>query len=165
MKIKIEFGEKKHDFFNLAKHEQNPQTRIRLMALGQLQKGAKIKDVAASIGFERKTVGHWYKAFKENGFAGLKNNERSGRKPKLKHEEAQIFLKEVEKLQEERTGGRITGEDIQELAKEKFDAHYAKNSIYTVLKRLNFVWITVRSKHPKSNQETQNNFKKTSFTR
>jgi transposase len=162
MKRKIEFDEECCDFMKLSKSEQKPQKRIRLLALGHLKNGMKITKVAASVGVDRHAVGIWYDEFKAHGLAGLDDKPKSGRPPKLKRTKEQDFLKEVEALQNTRSGGRVTGYDIQKMAKLSFDADYAEDSIYTVLKRLNFSWIAARSKHPKSNKDAQEAFKKTS---
>jgi transposase len=83
----------------------------------------------------------------------------------LAREKEQDFLKAIDKLQETRSGGRVTGYDIQKLAKDSFDADYADDTIYTVLKRLGYSWITARSKHPKSDGAAQEAFKKTLKTK
>ena len=68
----------------------------------------------------------------------------------------------MEALQETRKGGRIRGEDIQVLLKEKFFVDYALPSVYNVLERCELSWISSRSKHPKSDPVLQENFKKNS---
>jgi transposase len=162
MKRKIEFDKECCDFMKLSKSEPQPQKRMRMLALGHLKNGMKITKASKSVGVDRHTVGIWYDAFKAHGLAGLDDKPKSGRPPKLKRTKEQDFLKEVENLQSARSGGRVTGYDIQKMAKSSFDADYAEDSIYTVLKRLDFSWITARSKHPKSNKDAQEAFKKTS---
>ena len=46
------------------------------------------------------------------------------------------------------------------MLKKKFNAGYSANSIYDLLERLNIVWITGRSIHPKADKEAQEEFKK-----
>jgi transposase len=59
------------------------------------------------------------------------------------------------------SGGRLTGADIHLYIKEEFDQEYHPDHVYNVLKKLNFSWITSRSKHPKQSQKAQDEFKKT----
>ena len=47
---------------------------------------------------------------------------------------------------------------------EEYGARCALRTVYNTMHRLGFSWITSRSMHPKSNQETQNTYKKTSKT-
>lgn len=43
---------------------------------------------------------------------------------------------------------------------EEYGAKCALKTVYNTMHRLGFSWITSRSMHPKSNQETQNTYKK-----
>jgi transposase len=43
---------------------------------------------------------------------------------------------------------------------EEYGAKCALKTVYNTMHRLGFSWITYRSIHPKSNQETQNTYKK-----
>ena len=160
-KRKLDFEGDVCDFFELSKHETHPQKRVRLIAMGQLKDGKRIGVVAASVGIDRHTVREWYDAYKADGLAGLDNKPRPGKNPKLAREKESDFLNAIDKMQETRSGGRITGYDIQKLAKDSFNADYADDTIYTVLKRLGYSWITARSKHPKSDKAAQEAFKKT----
>ena len=53
-------------------------------------------------------------------------------------------------MQNERPGGRIIAKDVQKMLKEKFNADRSTNVIYDYLKKVRLVWISSRSKHPKS---------------
>jgi HlyD family secretion protein len=48
----------------------------------------------------------------------------------------------------------------QKMLHEKFNAVYHEDSVYNLLKKLDLVWISARSRHPKSIPENQENFKK-----
>jgi len=49
-----------------------------------------------------------------------------------------------------------------ELMKEKYGINPSLNTVYSTLKRVDLVWITGRSIHPKGDIEAQETFKKTS---
>ncbi|NOQ76878.1 MAG: transcriptional regulator, partial [Methylococcaceae bacterium] len=98
---------------------------------------------------------------KVSGLDGLRESPRSGAKRKLKENQQIDFKKAVIALQESRSGGRITGHDIQRLLVEQFQVKCCLNSVYNLMNRLDLVWITVRSKHPQQSQEKQDSFKKT----
>jgi transposase len=72
------------------------------------------------------------------------------------------FKEAVITAQEEKSGGRIKGTDIQKILLNQFDVEYSLTSVYDLLHRLKLVWISVRSKHPSQDQEIQDNFKKIS---
>ncbi|KKL08158.1 hypothetical protein LCGC14_2578660 [marine sediment metagenome] len=150
------------DFFRLATKESHPRTRIRLLALGHLQAGKKKMAVINMFQISLTSLRKWLLRFIKNGLEGIQEGHRSGRKKKLPLEKEEEFSLEVEALQNNREGGRVRGQDIQILLKEKFCADYALPSVYHVLERCGLSWISSRSKHPKSDSAIQENFKKNS---
>lgn len=58
----------------------------------------------------------------------------------------------------EREGRRLKGAEIVKILKEQFGADYTLSGVYDLPARLNIVWITVRSKHPKADLEKQKDF-------
>jgi len=160
--VRVEFSEGTPDFLKLSKKECDPRMRIRLVAMEHLKNGETMTKTAKLLGFERHTISKWYRKFKNFGLCGLEDLPKSGRPPKLARENENEFIQNIQVLQNSRNGGRVTGYDIQKMACDVFDANYADDSIYTVLKRLDVSCITARSKHPKVDSEAQAAFKKTS---
>jgi putative transposase len=150
------------DFFQLAVKEPHPRTRIRLLALGNLQAGKTKTEIADMFQISLTSLRNWLIRFIEAGLAGLKERQRSGRKKKLPSEKEEEFRQAVEALQETRKGGRIRGEDIQILLKKQFEVEYSVKSVYDVLERCQLSWISSRSKHSKSDPALQEDFKKNS---
>ncbi len=70
------------------------------------------------------------------------------------------LTEEIQKLQDNKKGGRVTGTEIQKMLFDKFNIKYCLRSVYVLLDRLGFSWISCRSKHPKSSQEAMDTFKK-----
>jgi transposase len=162
MRVRIEFNEGCPDFLKLSKKERDPRMRVRLIAMSHLKNGKTMGETAKMVGIERHSIGMWYTKFKNFGLCGLEDLPKTGRPPKLARENENEFIQKISDLQCSRNGGRVTGYDIQRMACNDFDADYADDSIYTVLKRLDVSWITARSKHPKADSEAQAAFKKTS---
>ena len=94
------------------------------------------------------------------GVDGLREQSGRGRKRKLSVEQEEEFRRQVEELQVKREGGRVRGQDIQVLLKEKFCIDHALPSVYHVLKRCGLSWISPRTQHPKSDPVAQEEFKK-----
>lgn len=150
------------DFFKFAKAEFHQRTRIRLLALGHLQAGKKKLEVANMFQVSLTSLRQWVLRFIKNGIDGLQEVQNGGRKKKLPTAREEEFRQQVEALQESREGGRIRGQDIQVLLKEKFSVDHALPSVYHVLERCGLSWISGRSKHPKSDPMIQEDFKKNS---
>ncbi|MGI0061614.1 MAG: winged helix-turn-helix domain-containing protein [Nitrosotalea sp.] len=153
------------DFFRLAKKESHPRTRIRFLALGHLESGKTKTEVAAMFRISFPTLREWLIRFITEGIEGLRDRAGKGRKRKLPPEREEEFRQQVEELQENREGGRVRGQDVQVLLKEKFCVDHALPSVYHVLERCGLSWISSRSKHPKSDLVAQEEFKKNSKTK
>ena len=64
-------------------------------------------------------------------------------------------------LQEDRDGGRIIGQDIVSMIKEKYNESYSVSGVYKLLKRMDMSWVSGRSIHTKPDLEVRETFKKT----
>lgn len=150
------------DFDVLAKSASNPRERIRYLAFAHIQEGKSFTEAALMVRVQLRTLMNWVTNFKTHQFEGLKDKKGRGAHPHLSPEYHESFRQAVLELQHNRKGGRIKGKDILTLMKDKFGIEPSKSSLYDTLKRVNLVWITGRSKHPKADLEVQENFKKTS---
>lgn len=151
-----------HDFTLLAKKEKNARTRIRLLGLNHLKKGKTARETAELLCVHENSVKRWLKNFSKYGLEGLKEKVGRGAKRKVPKEQEEAFRDSIIELQAKRKGGRIRGSDVLTLMKEKLGINCSLDTAYESLKRANFVWITSRSKHPNSNPEEQDDFKKNS---
>ena len=68
----------------------------------------------------------------------------------LPQAQQEAFRQAVEQLQRERGGGRMRGEDIQQLLVQQFAVEYSLNGVYDLLKRLDMVWISARAVSPQA---------------
>lgn len=150
------------DFQALAKTAAHPRERLRYLAFIHIQEGRSNTEIADMFKIHRRTVGEWIRKFNEEGLEGLREKEGRGAKQKLCISEHEAFRKAVLELQDKKNGGRIKGGDILKLMKEQFNITCSLKSVYNALHRVDLVWISGRSKHPKSNPEAQATFKKTS---
>src|SRR5277367_3835982 len=130
------------DFFQLAKREPHPRTRMRLLALGHLQAGKTKTEVIEMFQIAFPTLREWLMRFIAEGVKGLQEKPGKGRKRKLSAAHEEEFRQKVEELQESREGGRVRGQDVQVLLKEKFCVDHALPSVYHVLERCGLSWIS-----------------------
>ncbi len=136
------------DFFKIAKRESIPKTRIRFLALGHLRSGKTKNEVAQMFQVSLTALRKWLLRFLNGGIDGLRAKAGKGRKRKLPSEREEEFREQIELLQESLEGGRVRGQDVQVLLKEKFCIEHALPSVYHVLERCGLSWISARSKHP-----------------
>ncbi len=160
LKIK-ELTSKIHDYNFLAtyKVERNASIKVKLLALLNFQEGKTVEEVACIVRYSDKSVKSWLERFAAYDYEGLICREGRGRKPRLPPDAEESFKLELDKLQESKDGGRITAWEIRDLLANKFDSCYSLSGVYALLDRLNIVWISGRSKHPKCSQEAIEQFK------
>jgi transposase len=147
------------NFEHLYKKKGQQKYGIRLLALWKMQAGETETAVCKTLHKTHSAVRKWRRLYEEGGLEALLSIRKGrGRKPLLdKNEE---LKQDILQLHEGRTGGRIRCKDIIEMVAQKYGVYYKQPSMYKVLERLNFSWITARSRHPKADPQAQENFKK-----
>lgn len=163
-RLELSEGFKNADFYKFYRKERKGYAKIRLLAMHHVQRGHSTQRVAQMVGYPRQTIWEWIQWYEGGGMARLQSRPHNrGRRTKLTPDQEAKLKDEVAKLQEARSGGRITGEEITQHIEKAWGVSFAPGSIYTVLKRLDLVWITGRSRHPKADPKTQEVFKKGVF--
>jgi transposase len=127
-----------------------------------LQLGKSFKAISEIVKSHWKTVQSWLRRFRNHGFEGLFESQRSGAPRKVNTLQESVLFDKINRLSESKTGGYITGKEIHKMLLEEYGTKCGLRTVYNTMHRLVFSWITSRSMHPKSNQETQNAYKKTS---
>ena len=150
-----------HDFGKHSKTESNPRARLRLLILYQYSIGKATNDIAKDLCIHPETARRTLKRYYERGLESLYDRHRRGRHSKLAEADIAAFKAMIVSEQDKRAGGRLTGKDIQQLAKEHYNAHYTVNGIYELLKRIDMSWISARSQHPKADIQAQDASRKT----
>ena len=158
-------GFQDHDFLLMMKHESHGRNRIRLLGMHHIQLGKSFKAISEIVKVHWQTVQSWLRRFRNNGFEGLFESQRSGAPRKLNTIQESAIFDKINELSASKTGGYITGKELHNMLIERYNTKCALRTVYNTMHRLGFSWITSRSMHPKSNKETQNAYKKTSQIR
>lgn len=154
-------GFKDYDFLKIMRNMKHGRNRVRLLAMHHIQLGKSLKNVAKIVQCHWITIQQWLKRFKENGFDGLYESQRSGAPRKITKEAEDFISEKLSHLSESKTGGYITGNQVHQIIIDKYDIKCCLKTVYNTMHKLNFSWITSRSIHPKSNLEKQDQYKKT----
>ncbi|WP_375359404.1 helix-turn-helix domain-containing protein [Candidatus Tisiphia endosymbiont of Neophilaenus lineatus] len=126
-----------------------------------LQLGKSFKAISEIVKSHWKTVQSSLRRFRNHGFEGLFESQRSGAPRKINTIQESTIFDKINTLSESKTGGYITGKELHIMLVEEYGAKCAVKTVYNTMHRLGFSWITSHSMRPKSNQETQNRYKKT----
>lgn len=144
---------------NFYQSEKDARMSKRLLCLYHLAIGKKLHEVIDITLASESSIRSWVKKYSESGFLGLLEMDGRGRYPKLPVEKEVEVKNKIIEIQKERDGGRLTGLELQSILKNGFNVDYCLRSVYVLLDRLGFSWISCRSKHPKSSQDTIDTFK------
>ena len=151
---------KEYDFLATYKVERKANIKTKLLALHHLQHGKNIQETADIVLYHRQSVKSWLESFVLFDYEGLIDREGRGRKPRLPLEEEEKFKSRLDEIQDKREGGSMGVKEIRKLLSDEFDCCYSRSGVYALLDRLNIVWISGRSKHPKTSEEAILQFKK-----
>jgi transposase len=141
-------------------YTNNASLKLRYLAVQKFHGGHSRTSIAKTLNASRRLVNEWITNYLSGGFDALALKLATGQPSRLNNEQ-KIQLKEyviahAVKVQ----GGRLMGKDIQKYTQETFDVNYGVRNIYRLMKELDIVWITSRSKHPKQDLAAQEAFKK-----
>lgn len=84
----------------------------------------------------------------------------TGRPTLLNKVQEKRLIHYIQRMSESEQGDRLTGADIANYIKETFDIEYHLGSVYKLLHRLGFSWITSRSRHPQQPHKSRITLKK-----
>lgn len=150
-------------FLEYYKKNRSLKYIVRCLACNHIQEGMSYEEVSKIVKYSRQTIGEWVKMYNEGGLDKMLSIRKGrGRKARVTNDKKTEFNEYVMQLQKERGGGRIIGEDIVDMIKEKYKESYSVSGVYKLLKRMGMSWVSARSIHTKSNLEVQEAFKKTS---
>jgi transposase len=138
----------------------------RMLALALVLEGRSRAEAARHAGMDRRTLRDWVHRYNAEGLAGLGNRRPPGPKPRLTPGQAAALEKIVEQGPDPARDGVVRWRrvDLQALIKARFAIDLHERSVGKVLRRLGFTRLSVRPKHPSSDPEAQEAFKKGSPT-
>lgn len=153
-----------YNFVAMSKREQNPKNRIRLIAMANIQEGKTLKQVAETLKVHWNTIQTWLRNFRNFGIERLYVKTTKVKSTKISKQAETWIMNFLTMLSSNTVGGHITGKQLQSIIAKEFSVKCCLQTIYNILHRLKFSWISSRSKHPKSDTEIQELYKKFSST-
>jgi transposase len=138
----------------------------RMLALALVLEGGSREEAARCAGMDRQTLCDWVHRYNEEGLAGLHDRHRSGRRPRLTPEQMAELKTVMERGPDPEQDGvvRWRRADLKALIKDRFEVKLHERSVGKLLHRLGFVRMSVRPRHPLSNLQAQQAFKKASLS-
>jgi transposase len=150
-----------------AKRAKNVSAARRMLCLAMVLEGADRTTAAESCGMDRQTLRDWVHRYNAQGLRGLYDRKRPGPRPKLTAEQTAELARLVEAGPDPARHGVVRWRrvDLQAELERRFGVVLHERSVGKVLTKLGYRRLSVRPRHPETDEDAQEAFKKTSPTR
>jgi transposase len=138
-----------------------------MLALALVLEGSTRAEAARSAGMDRQTLRDWVHRYNADGLAGLSDRPHAGGPARLLTAAQEAEVAELVRRgpdPAEHGVVRWRRVDLAAVIKERFGVRLAERTVGTLLRRLGFVRLSVRPRHPAHDAEAQAAHKKTSPT-
>ena len=148
----------------VARRTKDSDQARRLLAIAMVLEGATRTEAARVTGMDRQTLRDWVIRYNDEGVAGLSDRPRSGRPAQLTPAQLAALAQLVEDGPKVDVHGVVRWRcvDLQAQIKTQFGVEVSERHVGRLLKRLSFSHLSVRPRHPESDEAAQAAFKKTS---
>jgi transposase len=159
--LKITYLTTPKELISLIRTEKDGRIRQRLMAMKFILQGQTIPQTAKRMDISERPLRKWLHRFNKYGPSGLCDAPRPGQPTKLNSIQVEKFSTRVRLgVTEQDNVCSLRGKDIQQILQKEFNAQYSLGGTYLLLHRLGFSCLCPRPRHPQTNIEAQETFKK-----
>ena len=147
-----------------AARSKDARVARRLLAIAMILDGHSREAAAEACAMDRQTLCDRVHRYNEAGVSGMADRPRPGPQPRLSMEQEAEVARRVEQGSGLETDGVIRWRrvDLRDRIEARFGISFHKRSVGELSRRLNFRRISVRPRHPESDEAKQEAFKKTS---
>ena len=162
--LKIRSDRSAQELRLLARRERDGRASARMIAIANALEGMSRAEAARLAGMERQALRDAVVRYNAEGLAGLHDRRRSGPGERLTDgEQAALVSAILAGPDPERDGVRRWRlVDLRALVEQRFGVRYSQSGMHDLLKRLGIAWMSARPRHPRSDPEAREAFKKTS---
>jgi transposase len=147
----------------LLRKDEKYMIGVRLYAVYQIASGAVSRDLEKIYNVSFKSVCNWVHAFNKFGVEGLKNDSRSGRKPRLSLEQLEILKSTI--LNKNPTEFNYntstwTGPLLIDYIEKQFGVKFKKAQIYNVMKKMKLSYQKGKGVYPDADADKRAEYDK-----
>src|SRR6266404_5601490 len=147
-----------------AGREKDGSAARRMLALAMVLDGADRRTAAETCGMDRQTLRDWVHRYNTEGLRGLHDLKTPGPKPKLTAEQQAELTELVEAGPDPARHGVVRWRrvDLRDELERRFGVVLHERSVGKVLAKLGYRRLSVRPRHPQTDEAAHEAFKKTS---
>jgi transposase len=145
-----------------AARSKNARASRRMLAIAMALDGHSREAAAEACAMDRQILRDWVLRYNEYGLPGLYDLAQPGPRPFLTEEQEAEVVTWVENGPDLAKDGVVRWRrvDLRDRIEDRFGVVFHERSIGKLLRRLNFRRISVRPRHPETDEEEQETFKK-----
>jgi len=147
-----------------AGREKDGSAARRMLAIAMILDGADRKTAAEICGMDRQTLRDWVHRYNAEGMRGLHDRKTPGPEPKLTADQQAKLAELVETGPDPARHGVVRWRrvDLRDELERRFGVVLHERSVGKVLAKLGYCRLSVRPRHPQTDEAAQEAFKKTS---
>lgn len=147
-----------------AGRERDGSAARRILAIALVLDGADRRTAAETCGMDRQTLRDWVHRYNAEGLRGLHDLKPAGPKPRLTAEQTAELAALVEAGPDPARHGVVRWRrvDLRDELERRFGVVLHERSVGKVLAKLGYRRLSVRPRHPETDEDAQATFKKTS---
>ena len=151
------------DLRRKARQTRDTRQARRLLAIAMVLDGASREEAARAGGMDRQTLRDWVHSYNAQGIDGLIDKARPGRPPRLTQTQLQDLDAAIEEGPDIAVHKVVRWRcvDLKDVIKDRFDVEVSERHVGRLLKRRGYRRLSVRPRHPKTDEAAQSAFKKT----
>jgi transposase len=142
--------------------EKNSKVCRRLLGIIHLLEGGSRQEAQSIACLSVNVMRKWIKRFNQDGIEGLRSIKQTGRPPRMSWEVKQALRAKVLEGPGEEGLARYRLIDMKQYLKEELGVDTSVTRIWNTCQELGLTWKTGRQRHPRTDEATQQSFKKTS---
>jgi transposase len=145
-----------------ASRTRDAKASRRMLALALVLEGRSRAEAAQSCGMDRQTLRDWVHRYNAEGLAGLSDRPLPGRAPMLDAAQMRALAEIVDAGPDPETDGvvRWRRRDLCAVVERRFGVRVAERTMGAILRRLGFARLSARPRHPQSDPQAQDLYKK-----
>ncbi len=146
-----------------AARSRDAQAARRMLAIALVLEGVDRKTAAQTCGMDRQTLRDWVHRYNAEGLAGLSNHRGAPRPRRLDPGQAAELVSWLEAGPDPAVDGvvRWRRQDLQARIAERFGVELHERTVGKYLAALGYRRLSVRPRHPRTDPEAREDFKKT----
>jgi transposase len=159
--MRVELYHCSEELKKLARREKDVRLAVRIRAVCLALDGKDAAGIAGTLGYSRRAVQNWIRAYNRKGLEGLRDEDGRGIKARLNADQLQWLRQRIDDGPTEEDGVCVFhASDVRRIIESQFSINYSLRQTQRLLRQMGYRYMSGRPEHPKGDPEARETFKK-----